>query len=170
MKVTTRRLSPDDSDAYRRIRLEALGKAPDAYGSSYSVEAALPLAAFRERLANTVVLAAYRGDEIVGMAGLMRGAGMKERHKARLWGMYVREDSRRLGIGKALVSALIDEAPQGIEQISLAVVQENRSAVALYQALGFRAYGVERHALKVRDRYFDEALMVRFLAPSPLGS
>ena len=95
---------------------------------------------------------------------------MKERHKARLWGMYVREDSRRLGIGKALVSALIDEAPQGIEQISLAVVEENRSAISLYEALGFRAYGVERHALKVRDRYFDEALMVRFLAPSPLGS
>jgi ribosomal protein S18 acetylase RimI-like enzyme len=170
VKVTTRRLSPDDSDAYRRIRLEALGKAPDAYGSSYSVEAALPLAAFRERLANTVVLAAYRGAELVGMAGLMRGAGMKERHKARLWGMYVREDSRHLGIGKALVSALIEEAPQGIEQISLAVVEENRSAVALYQALGFQTYGVERRALKVEDRYFDEALMVRFLAPSRLVS
>jgi len=165
--VTIRRLSAAMRRDYRDIRLEALQRMPEAFGSTHEAEAERPIEAFEQRLASSVVCGAYRGEEIVGMAGLARCSGPKERHKAFLWGMYVRADARGQGVGKALVEAIIVEAPNEVEQINLTVVQENMAARALYEQCGFAPYGVEPRALKVGDRYHDEMLMVKFLQGPP---
>ena len=47
---------------------------------------------------------------------------------------------------------------------NLTVVGENLSAQRLYTSLGFAEYGREARALKQNGRYYDEILMVRFLA------
>jgi RimJ/RimL family protein N-acetyltransferase len=168
-EITIRRLLVATRHDYRNIRLEALQRAPEAFGSTYKLEVAWPIETFEARLESSVVFGAYCGEEIIGMAGLARDSGPKHSHKAFLWGMYVRSEVGRRGVGAALVEAIVDHAPDGVEQIALTVVQDNKVARALYERLGFAVYGVEPRALKVAGRYFDEILMVKFLRAAPCG-
>jgi ribosomal protein S18 acetylase RimI-like enzyme len=110
-----------------------------------------------------VVHGAYAGEDIIGMAGYKQHEGTRDRHKAYVWGTYVRPDMRRTGIAQALMAALLQDARGVVEQLTLCVVKENAAALALYRRLGFEAYGVEPRALKSPDGYADEVLMVRFL-------
>lgn len=51
-------------------------------------------------------------------------------------------DVRRMGMGRAVVEALIDDAKKrGLEQLSLEVRVSNTAAVALYEDLGFGTAG-----------------------------
>jgi ribosomal protein S18 acetylase RimI-like enzyme len=63
-----------------------------------------------------------------------------------------------------LVNAVIDHAAAVVEQVTLTVVADNASAIALYSAMGFERYGVEPRALKSERGYADEVLMVRYCA------
>jgi ribosomal protein S18 acetylase RimI-like enzyme len=84
-------------------------------------------------------------------------------HKGAIWGMYVRPNARRTGIGRRLVEAVIDLARDRVELIQLTVVRDNEQARRLYASLGFREYGVEKNALKQDGRYYDEILMAKDL-------
>jgi ribosomal protein S18 acetylase RimI-like enzyme len=77
--------------------------------------------------------------------------------------MYVRPDSRGIGIGRQLVEAVFDLARQRVELIQLAVVRDNEQARRLYTSLGFVDYGLEGNALKQDGRYYDEVLMAKNL-------
>jgi ribosomal protein S18 acetylase RimI-like enzyme len=70
---------------------------------------------------------------------------------------------RGQGIGSALLDALIAYAVGVVEQLQLAVVDTNLSAIRLYEKHGFEVYGREMRALKTAAGYADEVLMVRFL-------
>ena len=90
------------------------------------------------------------------MIGLYVPGRIKQRHKGTVWGMYVREQARRRGLGAALLARL----PRSVvEEVRLTVVTTNTSAIRLYQRAGFQPYGVERRALKVSELYHDEMLM-----------
>jgi ribosomal protein S18 acetylase RimI-like enzyme len=84
---------------------------------------------------------------------------VKLRHKAVLWGMYVRPEARRTGLAAALVQHVIEHARPLVEEICLTVVASNVAARRLYSAAGFKEYGLERRALKVGREYYDEVLM-----------
>ncbi|MEA2898104.1 MAG: hypothetical protein QOJ84_3719 [Bradyrhizobium sp.] len=73
--------------------------------------------------------------------------------------MYVRSSSRNLGVGRLLLSAVLDVARENVELIQLSVVRENRPARRLYESVGFLEFGVETKASKYGDKYYDEALM-----------
>jgi len=152
-----------DAHDYRSIRLEALLDAPEAFGSVHAVEVDRPLAHFAERLISSVVFAAYVGTQIVGMIGLKQEEGPKDFHKAFVWGFYVRPECRKHGVGRALIAALVDAANDIVEQLTLTVVRQNTSAIALYEACGFVTYGIEPRSLKEAAGYSDEVMMVRFL-------
>jgi len=85
-RVTVRKLDAADGAAFRRLRLESLNQAPDAFGSSSTEETTLSDAAFAARLDDGVVVGAFRDDELVGMAGFKVLARTKTRHKGHLWG------------------------------------------------------------------------------------
>ena len=156
--ITLRQLSPSDAADvadYRAIRLAALKDSPEAFGSTYEAEAGLSQAAFADRLATTTVLGAYDGVRIAGMVGFKQQTIAKLAHKGFVWGFYVSPEVRGRGVGAALVD--------GIEQLTLSVVQGNAAALALYERCGFETYGIEPRALKSAGGYADEILMVRFL-------
>ena len=87
---------------------------------------------------------------------------MKERHKGRIYGVYVTASQRGKGVGRALVAALIERAKQdsSLEQILLAVATSQDAARQLYRNFGFETYGTEPNALKVGSTYIDEDHMV----------
>jgi ribosomal protein S18 acetylase RimI-like enzyme len=160
--ISIRRLEASDADDYRTIRLDALKRDPEAFGSIYSVEADFPLAAIAERLANSVVFGAYADGQIVGMVGLKQETGPKTSHKGFVFGLYVHPEWRGQSIGSRLMEALIASARDIVEQLTLSVVHDN-AAFSLYRKLGFAVYGIEPRALKSAKGYSDEVLMVLIL-------
>ena len=169
-QIHVRRLAPSEGVAYREIRLEALRLNPEAFGSTFEAESVRPFEHFSERVASCPVFAAFRGAEIVGMAGFLGREGQKDAHKGYLWGMYVRSDARNAGVGRKLAEAVIEYARQHVEILQLDVVSENEAARRLYESLGFVEYGIERNALKQGGRYYDEVLMAKDLTADETDS
>jgi ribosomal protein S18 acetylase RimI-like enzyme len=118
---------------------------------------------FFDRLGTRTVLGAFSDMKLVAMAGFAIQQGQKRAHKGLLWGMYVRPDARGTGVGRRLIEAVLDVARQRVELIQLTVVRDNEQARRLYASLGFLDYGLEKHALKQDDRYYDEMLMAKDL-------
>src|SRR3954451_2179402 len=162
--VLLRPLSPENAALFREIRLEGLAQDPDAFTSTFEDESAKKLSYFAERLAASTVFAAFRGPDLLGVAGFYVQPGRKHRHKGTLWGMYVRPDARGGGVGARLVEAVVDHARAHVELIELTVVSENAAARRLYRRCGFEEYGLEKRAAKYRGRYHDDVLMARMLA------
>ncbi|HEV7821297.1 MAG TPA: GNAT family N-acetyltransferase [Burkholderiales bacterium] len=158
-----RRLEISDAALFRDIRLEALAKNPEAFGSTFEKENAEPLSWFEARLGAADIFGAFLDGALVGMAGYSARENSKQAHKGLLWTMYVRAAVRNAGVGKALVAAVLDHARGRVEMVQLTVVSENESARRLYRAMGFVEYGYEKNALKYNGRYYDEVLMVHFL-------
>ena len=157
--IQLRRLTPVDVAAYRDVRLAGLRDSPEAFGSTYGKENAQPVTWFCDRLSNSAVFGAFYSTALLGVAGLAIRQGEKERHKGLLWGMYVRPDARKAGIGRQLVKAVIEHARAHVEVIQLSVVSDNVPARRLYASLGFIEYGIEKASLKQNAHYYDEILM-----------
>ncbi len=74
--------------------------------------------------------------------------------------LYVREDARGRGIGKALLAAVIDAArAQGLHVLVGGVDSDNSLSIALHQAFGFEEVG----RLPEAGRKFDRWLTLVFL-------
>jgi RimJ/RimL family protein N-acetyltransferase len=158
-----RRLETSDAALFRDIRLEALQKNPEAFGSTFERENAEPLSWFEARLGAADIFGAFLDGTLAGMAGYSARENLKQAHKGLLWTMYVRAAARNTGLGKILVAAVLDHARGRVEMVQLTVVSENEGARRLYRAMGFVEYGYEKKALKHDGRYYDEILMVNFL-------
>ena len=165
--MDVRILTEADGEAFWNIRLRALRDDPESFGSSYEeilergIAGATQSLRKRDTSPDDATFGAFEGGALVGIAGFRREEEVKKRHKGVIWGMYVPREMRRQGTGKALLQAAIAYArtlPQ-LEQINLSVVLTSREARHLFISLGFETYGRERHALKLRDRYFDQELM-----------
>jgi RimJ/RimL family protein N-acetyltransferase len=157
--IEVRRLKPADAVRYREIRLAGLKNSPEAFGSTFESESLKPSSSFAERLRSSAIFGALRGAELLGIAGFAFREGAKEAHKGLLWGMYVRPNARKSGVGRRLVEAVIDFARQHAEILQLSVVSDNEPARRLYARLGFVEYGLEKDSLKHGDTYYDEILM-----------
>jgi ribosomal protein S18 acetylase RimI-like enzyme len=157
--ATIRRLRSDDAASFKAIRLEALKANPELLRSTFELEDKLNVAWFAGRLEDAHIVGAFRGGELVGIAGFAIQQGQPNAHKGRLFGMYVRSSSRNLGVGRLLLSAVLDVARENVELIQLSVVRENQPARRLYENAGFLEFGVETKASKYGDKYYDEVLM-----------
>ncbi|WP_424361481.1 N-acetyltransferase family protein [Methylocystis parvus] len=160
--MTLRRLGPSDAEALQRLRIEAFRLEPHAFRYAPEDEAAIRPAEWAARLERDVVLGVFIGQELAGAAGLTVFEGAKVRHKALLWGMYLRAAHRSSGVADELMAALLAQAREKAEIVTLTVIDQNARAKRFYQRWGFETYGVERRAVKLEDgAYLDEALMAR---------
>lgn len=87
------------------------------------------------------LLLAKRGDHVLGCIGLKPLApGVAEIKR-----LFVREQARGLGVGKALIEAITRTARErGYDEVKLDTLPQMQSAIALYTASGFMpipAYG-----------------------------
>ena len=155
-----RRLAPSDAQAFQRLRIEGFALSPRAFRFAPQDEAKAPISEVAARLSRDFVVGAFCGDDLVGIAGLMRLEGEKQRHKALLWGMYLRAEHRGRGGADALMAAILAHARSCVEIVMLTVVAENSRAIGLYRRWGFITYGVEPRSVKIAENvYLDEALM-----------
>lgn len=167
-RIIIRRATPADTEAYSKLRLEALREHPEAFGADYQANLQLSPEDWETQLKqradgqNTVLYFACDDDELVGMTGVYRGSAPKSSHNGGIWGVYVRDTHRGQGIAVRLLNACIDWAARHqIEYLKLAVVTTNIAAIRAYTAAGFQVYGVEPKVLRVDGVDYDEMLMVR---------
>jgi ribosomal protein S18 acetylase RimI-like enzyme len=90
------------------------------------------------------------------------GTGLKEKHKGRIYGVYVCSEFRRRGIGRALLANILEtvSGDSSLEQVLVSVATCQNAARELYHLLGFETYGTEPRALKVGATYIDEDEMI----------
>jgi ribosomal protein S18 acetylase RimI-like enzyme len=157
-----RQLTPADAAAYRALRLSALRAFPIAFQTDADEASQQPLSWAEKRLATPgdTMFGAFDGAQsdapLVGAVCLRTQAGRKNRHAAELKALAVDPERQGRGIARALVNHLLAHArAQGtIRQISLTVTDGNRRAQQLYDAFGFRQFGLEPDAFLYDGRYY----------------
>lgn len=161
-----RLLTADDANEWLRLRLEALETDPEAFSSSVEEHHALTSEGVRNRLGSAAedsfVVGAFQDGSLLGTVGFYREKGPKNRHKGRVWGVYLTPKARRTGIARQMMEHMLERAAriEGLGQILLAVTTTQRAAHNLYRGLGFETFGTEPRALKIGEKYIDEEYMI----------
>jgi ribosomal protein S18 acetylase RimI-like enzyme len=166
MKI--RLITEHDVTDFWKMRLRALKEEPGAFSASYEEELSKPIENIVNRIREhwsgpeSYILGAFKNGLLSGMVGFAREQGAKLRHKGKVWGMYISPEVRGKGIGRLLLLEVIRRSSdlEGLEQIVLTVTSGNKSAIRLYENMGFRSYGLEKRALKIGSQYLDDVFMV----------
>ncbi len=119
-----------------------------------------------EQSSTDFLVTAFAGDTVVGDLGVtMVRPIMKYRHRAYL-GMSIRRAYWECGLGTRMLEiALAQAKANGFEQVELGVFSDNPRAIHVYEKMGFRQYGRQPRAFKLKDgSYADELIMVKFLS------
>jgi RimJ/RimL family protein N-acetyltransferase len=166
-RYCVRVLTPADAEEYRAIRLGALQELPSVFGMTPDQEPALP--EIKGRLAENSrhrYFGSLEEDRLVGVVRLSRYEAPNKKHRAYIGGLYVLPSHRSRGYGRALMEAALNAAAgdPSVRRINLSVVTTHHSAIALYQALGFVIYGIEKEAFSDGGQFHDECLMT-YLVP-----
>ena len=148
--VRVRRLTPDDIDILRDVRLRALRDAPDAFWTTYDREVAYGIDDWRRWLITTALFVAQNGPgaPAAGLAGGMADA--RNPGATALISMWVDPEHRGTGLADQLVAAVTAwAASEGRPTVRLNVVEHNERARRCYQRLGFSLTG--RRLFRERD-------------------
>lgn len=112
-----------------------------------------------------VVIIAEHEGQIIGMIDFKNGIRQRIAHHGE-FGMSVNLSWRGLGVGRALLVALIEWAEENplIEKVCLRVFTTNTRGLALYTSLGFKEEGHLLKYVKIAPQTYVDALeMYRFV-------
>jgi len=128
---------------------------------------------WRERLstrsADRPLLVALVDGKLVGNAGLELSTRRRRTNAAHI-GMAVHDQYHNLGVGSALMAALIDQADNWLNllRLELTVFTDNQAAINLYKKFGFVVEGTHV-AYALRDGvYADVYAMARLHPKQPM--
>ncbi|MDN6626756.1 MAG: GNAT family N-acetyltransferase [Pisciglobus halotolerans] len=101
-------------------------------------------------------------EYVIGTAELQVNANQRMRHSGFI-SMIVHEDYQDKGVGTALLKKLIDVADNWLMlvRVELVVFEDNKSAIHLYEKLGFEKEGLKKYAAIKKGRYEHAYLMAR---------
>lgn len=145
-----------------KLWVRGLHDHPEAFGASYEwAKDVLPersqelLRQIRD--SGGFILGAFNDETLIGELNFNQQQGEKFRHKGDIGAVYVVPEQRGKGVAKALLLAALEKTRTitDLAIISLSVNAENKSAIKVYEACGFKAYGVEPKGLCVNKTYID---------------
>ncbi len=107
------------------------------------------------------MVSAYIDDELIGDLGVtLIKPHVKYLHRAYL-GMSILQAYTGKGLGSFMMQIALDQAKaNGYEQVELGVYSDNDRARHMYKKMGFKEYGMNPRAFKLKDgTYRDEIIM-----------
>src|SRR5437868_2098535 len=114
-----------------------------------------------------MVLALVDG-QVEGTGLWLRGPAPIFAHTAEVGKIMAHPSARGLGLGRLVVSALIEHAREaGIETLKLGARGNNHGAIELYQQLGFREWGRLPNVVAIGNMRFDDVKMFMTLNCGP---
>lgn len=115
------------------------------------------------RAGDAALRVAYLDRQLVGLGYWMRYERPTHRPHADLEKIAVDAAVHGRGVGRALCSALIDDArAAGIEVLTLDARGDNTNALHLYRSLGFTEYGRLPDFVAVGERRYDTAFFMLY--------
>lgn len=147
-EVKTERISPDEWKKFRDLRMEALGKEPDALSpfvfnnrsetewNNADWKNWMELLGREENRFGCFI--AKDRDRFIGMLGY--GDQGRQSKSAFLWGMYVNKDYRGQDIGEKLIKATLEnlKSDSRYDKVELTVMASNIEVMNFYERFGFR--------------------------------
>ncbi|MCA9880455.1 MAG: GNAT family N-acetyltransferase [Thermomicrobiales bacterium] len=135
----------EDWQAVREIRLEALLRDPQAFGSTYAATVGRTEQDWRARTqpSGSTKLLERTAARPVGIVGGLRGDDAGDASVGVIVSMYVSASHRRRGVGRRLLQAQLHDfaSDPDIRTARLFVHTGQFAAVRLYAALGFQPVG-----------------------------
>jgi len=119
-----------------------------------------------------LLIVADADGELVGMLDFRNGQQQRISHRGTLE-MSVRRDWRGVGVGRALLTVMLDWATLNplIYKVSLSVLSDNRAAISLYRRMGFIEEGRRVDEIQMDAGVFrDDILMYRLVKPKAVTS
>jgi L-amino acid N-acyltransferase YncA len=111
---------------------------------------------------HSIRLVAELDDRVVGWAALARVSSRHVYRGVAQSSVYVAEGFRGQGIGRAVMTAVIERAESsGIWTIEAVMFPENEASVSLHRSLGFRVVGVRERIGQRHGIWRDTVLMER---------
>lgn len=152
-----RLMAKDDWPEVRRIYLEGILTG----NATFEVEAPSWDRWDAGHLPNCRFIAA-NGANVLGWAVLSPVSARRVYAGVTEVSVYVGESARGNGVGRALMTALIDASERaGIWTLQAGIFPENVASVALHKSCGFREIGRRERVGKMGDRWRDVVLMER---------
>ena len=135
------RLSLNEGERLRQLRLASLEDAPDAFSSTFQEAVVLPKDLWFQQLqALPTFVAVLNGVD----SGIVRSSPhLENADVAYLISMWVAPTARGQGVGDALIDAVIDWArSSSYTRLLLDVGNNNSFAITLYKRKGFKTTGM----------------------------
>jgi GNAT superfamily N-acetyltransferase len=140
MAAFVRRISPDEWQILRELRLASLDDAPQAFGQTHDNALAIPDRDWQQLARNSssgdarIWLIASDGTADVGLVQARRRAP----DDCLVFSMWVAPGARRSGVGQMLIDGLADWARNwGARRLVLWVFGANEGAHKFYERIGF---------------------------------
>ncbi len=154
--IDIRRVSADDWQVVRDLRLTALRSAPEAYGSTYEREVEFDEATWRARTRTSAQFLALDGDRAVGLVAGFHDPDDCGPDDRLLVSMWVSPEARGTGAAPALIAAVAEWArTDGATALLLDVALDNERARRAYLRAGFVPTG---HTREFRPGLVEEQL------------
>lgn len=99
-----------------------------------------------------IILCAFIGDELVANAGFTPVHRFEKLKHRASFGISVKKEYWHLGIGYELTNAIIEICKKdSYTQLELEVVCTNKSAINLYNKVGFKTFGTNEKAFLLKN-------------------
>jgi ribosomal protein S18 acetylase RimI-like enzyme len=157
--IVYKKVGVKDVEQYHEIRLECLRQFPQHFGTLYDEELKSLNFKFDKIIAQSAatdfLMGAFSNDRLIGICGFILEKREKTKHIGDISGMFVMPEFSGHKIGAGLLYATLIAAfyNASLEQIILAVADENKRAYNLYKKFGFVEYGRLPNYFKEKDIY-----------------
>jgi ribosomal protein S18 acetylase RimI-like enzyme len=160
------KLHPERWQDLKDLFLSAVSSDPDAFSTSYTDALSYPDEFWTEKLTKDEFLDLFLKEEheLHGMLAAHIKHAPDGRY-ATLGAFYVKPELRGKGYGKKLLITMLEKlsADKHVHKVQLCVRENQDTARALYEKLGFTQTGRKADALETENGFIDEIIMEKSL-------
>jgi RimJ/RimL family protein N-acetyltransferase len=152
-EVTLRLLKADDKNALFQMFSSMSDEALEWSGAPYTMDV---IQRWIDNMQNLIPLIAEYDRKVVGYAVIYRSPAPRKKGIGD-FAVYLHQDFHNVGLGKAMTEKVLQLArAENMHKIELTVVTDNKTAIHLYENLGFQTEGLSKDSFYSRDgKYHD---------------